>query len=196
MKSREELEARVEELEKGLAAVQVRAAPGVRKSASWGLGNLPVYSIALGPDPERGEARGHAKGIFALGDVATGFLAVGGWARGVIALGGLATGLLSFGGLSVGALAAVGGLAIGSLAFGGGAVGVVAIGGGAAGGVAIGGAAAGHYACGGGTFGDHVINAREHDPTAEAFFREHHLEGLCPVEPLHRVRPELESGGR
>jgi hypothetical protein len=168
MKSREELEARVEQLEREVAAL--RSAPRrVRKRATWGLGNLPMYEVAVGPNPERGEARGHARAIVAIGDIATGFVAVGAWARGVVALGGLATGLVSFGGLSIGLLAAIGGLAIGSFAFGGGAVGAVAIGGGAV----------GHYACGGGAVGEHVITGTQRDPEAEVFFREHGLEDVC-----------------
>jgi hypothetical protein len=168
MKSREELEARVEQLEREIAAL--RSAPRkVRKRATWGLGNLPIYEIAVGPDPERGEARGHARAVVAIGDIATGFVAVGAWARGVVALGGLATGLFSFGGLSIGVLAAAGGLAIGGLAFGGGAVGAVAIGGGAV----------GQYACGGGVVGEHVISGIRRDPEAEAFFGEHGLEDVC-----------------
>jgi hypothetical protein len=114
MKSREELEARVEQLEREVAAL--RSAPRrVRKRATWGLGNLPIYEIAVGPDPERGEARGHARAVLAVGDIATGFVA------------------------------AVGGLAIGGLAIGGGAVGAVAIGGGAVGQYACGGGAVGEH---------------------------------------------------
>jgi hypothetical protein len=174
MKSRQELEARVEQLEKELANARLRSGRTVRKQAGWGLGNIPLWAVAVGPDPERGEVRGHAKGIVAAGDIATGFVAVGGWARGIVALGGVATGLVSFGGLSIGVLAAVGGLAIGGLAFGGAAVGKVAIGGGAV----------GEYACGGGAAGTHVISAARRDPEAEAFFREHGLDGICP--PLSR----------
>jgi hypothetical protein len=184
MKTREELEARVEQLEREVAAL--RSNPRrVRKRATWGLGNLPIYEVAVGPDLERGEARGHAKAIVAVGDIATGFVAVGGWARGVVALGGMATGLFSFGGLSIGLLAAVGGLAIGGFAFGGGAVG----------GIAIGGGAVGQYACGGGAAGEHVISASRRDPEAEAFFREHGLEGICPPQRPRRVWPESEGVG-
>jgi hypothetical protein len=170
MRSREELEERVERLERTVATLQARGGVrSVRRRATWGVGNLPFWEVAVGPDPERGEARGHARGIVAVGDVATGFVAVGGWARGVVALGGLATGLVSLGGLSVGVLAAVGGLAIGTLAFGGGAVGKVAIGGGAV----------GEYACGGGAVGTHVVSASRRDPEAEAFFREKGLGEVC-----------------
>ena len=172
MESREELEKRVGELERKLQSLGVAAPPalrGIRKRASWGLGDIPFYDIAIGPDFTRGEVRGHARGILALGDIATGVLAVGGLARGVVALGGLAAGLVSIGGLSLGVLAAAGGLAIGSLAFGGGA----------AGGVAVGGGAVGYYACGGGAAGAHVWSPLRRDAEAAAFFREHGLAGAC-----------------
>ncbi len=171
MESREQLEKRVAELEKQVTALRGggRAYRGIRKRASWGLGDIPFYDIAVGPDLERGELRGHAKGIIAIGDFATGVLALGGLARGVIALGGLAAGLVSFGGLSLGLLSAFGGLAIGGLALGGAAVG----------GVAVGGGAAGYYACGGGAVGTHVIDATRRDPEAERFFAEHGLAPLC-----------------
>ena len=180
MQTREELEARVRELEKELATVKARSARCVRKKATWGLGNIPMYEVAVGPDLERGEMRGHARAIFAFGDIATGFVAVGGWARGVVALGGLATGVVSFGGLSIGVLAAVGGLAIGSFAFGGGAVGAIAVGGGAV----------GQYACGASAFGEHVLSVGRRDPEAEAFFREKGLEDVCPPKPAGRRRVE------
>lgn len=173
MESRNDLERRVTELEKQVSAfkgsgmVPVR---GIRKRASWGVGDIPFYDIALGPDLQRGELRGHAKGIIAIGDIATGFLALGGLARGVIAVGGFAAGLIGFGGLSVGVLGAIGGLAIGGLALGGAAVG----------GVAVGGAVAGYYACGGGAAVKHVVDARHRDPEVEGFLRQYGLEGLCP----------------
>jgi hypothetical protein len=171
MESREQLERRVAELEKQVTALGGggRSFRGIRKRASWGLGDIPFYDIAVGPDLERGELRGHAKGIIAIGDLATGFLALGGLARGVIAFGGLAAGLVSFGGLSIGLLGAVGGLAIGGLALGGAAVG----------GVAVGGGAAGYYACGGAAVGTHVVDAGRRDPEAEKFFREYGLAPLC-----------------
>lgn len=184
MQSREELEARIRELENELAAVKRRSVRCVRKRASWGLGNIPMYEVAMGPDPERGERRGHARAILAIGDIATGFIAVGGWARGVVAFGGLATGIVSFGGLSIGVLAAAGGLAIGSLAFGGGAVGAIAVGGGAV----------GQYACGGGAFGAHVLSPGRSDPEAEAFFREKGLEDVCPPKRAERRRLERSEG--
>ena len=172
MESREELERRVAELEKQVAVLKGGGAfpvRGIRKRASWGIGDIPFYDVAVGPDLTRGELRGHAKGVIAIGDMATGVLAVGGLSRGVIAFGGLAAGLVSFGGLSIGVLGAIGGLAIGSLALGGGALG----------GVAIGGGAVGYYACGGAAAGQHVMDATHRDPEAQEFFRQYGLAGLC-----------------
>jgi hypothetical protein len=182
MESREPLEKRVAELEKQVAALKAGGlAPirGIRKRAAWGIGDIPFYDIAVGPDLARGELRGHAKGIIAIGDFATGVLAIGGLCRGVIAIGGLAAGLVSLGGLSMGLLGAVGGLAIGGLALGGAAIG----------GVAVGGGAAGYYACGGGAAGTHVVDAMRRDPEALAFFREHGLERLCQPGGRAAERP-------
>lgn len=172
MESRGDLEKRVADLEKQVDALKRGGAGlirGIRRRSSWGFGDLPFYDIALGPDPDRGEWRGHAKGIIAIGDMATGVLALGGLARGLFAFGGLAVGGVSLGGLSIGALVAVGGLAIGSVAFGGAAMG----------GVAIGGGSAGYYACGGQAFGEHRVDATRRDPEAEAFFLRYRLASFC-----------------
>lgn len=172
MPTREELEKKVEELERDVATLKQGSYRGVRKRADWGIGDLPFWEVALGPDLAKGEMRGHAKAIVAVGDIATGVLALGGWARGVVAFGGMATGLVSFGGLSVGVLLAIGGLAIGGAALGGGAVG----------GVAIGGGAFGYYACGGGTAGQYISGPQRRDPEADAFFRRFGLQGLCNMK--------------
>jgi len=55
----------------------------------------------IGPDPEQGEWRGHARGLLAIGDVATGWIALGGLALGALALGGTAGGLVAIGGAAV-----------------------------------------------------------------------------------------------
>ena len=172
MQTREPLEKRVAELEAQIATLRRggAASRGIRRRSRVELAGLPLYDIAAGPDLAKGEIRGHARGIFAFGDIATGIVAFGGIARGVFALGGLAIGLFTFGGLSIGILAAVGGLAIGGVALGGGAAGAVAIGGGAA----------GYYACGGGAAGEHVVSALRRDPEAVAFFREQGAALLCP----------------
>jgi len=125
---------------------------GIRRESPRKFFGLPLWAIAIGPDWERGEMRGHAGGIFALGDMATGWFAFGGLARGFFAFGGLAIGLFAFGG------AAIGGLAIG---------------GGALGGVAIGGGACGYYAFGGGAVGVHTVSPLHQDPAALDFFRQY-----------------------
>lgn len=136
---------------------------GVRRQSATRIAGLPLWAIATGPDPDKGEWRGHARGIVAIGDMATGVLAFGGLARGVVAFGGLAVGLFSFGGMAVGLMLAMGGAAIGGVAVGGGAVGETAIGGGAA--------------------GAHVISATRCDPEAVAYFRER-FAWLPPAQEL------------
>jgi hypothetical protein len=137
------------------------AGRAVRRTSTNEFLGLPWYAIAVGPDLAKGERRGHARGVVAIGDIATGIFAFGGWARGVFAFGGLATGLFSFGGLSIGLVTAFGGLALSTL---------LAIGGGAAGMLAVGGAAAGQYAVGGAPFGTHVIGPKRVDPEAVELF--------------------------
>lgn len=157
-----ELQQRIASLEREMAVLKQRSYGyrGIRKRSATTFWGLPLYDIAMGPDPEKGELRGHARGIIAIGDIATGILAMGGVARGVVATGGLALGLLfGMGGLATGLLA-IGGLAIGGLAIGGGAVG----------GIAIGGGAVGYYSMGGGAFGAHVIDGLRQDPEAVRFF--------------------------
>ena len=124
---------------------------GVRRQSTLKFCGLPLWAIAIGPDPERGELRGHARAIFALGDIATGWVACGGLARGIFAFGGLALGLFALGGCAVGLLIAVGG----------GAVGFVAVGGGAC----------GYYAIGGGAVGVHVLDIAREDPQIIDLFR-------------------------
>jgi hypothetical protein len=153
---------RIETLEREVAGLKARAVSfrGIRRRSSRTLGGLPLYDIALGPDPATGEMRGRARGVIAIGDIATGVLALGGVARGAVAIGGLAAGIvLGIGGLSTGLLA-LGGLAIGGIALGGGAIGVIAVGGGAL----------GYYAVGGAALGGHVISGLTQDPEAVRFF--------------------------
>ena len=168
MRDPAQLEKRIEELERAVGEMRGRRY-GVRYRSRAALGDFPLLAVAVGPDLSRGEIRGHAKGVIALGDFATGIVAVGGLARGLVAIGGLTAGLFSFGGLTLGLLLAFGGLSFGSVAVGGMAVG----------GVAIGGGAAGYYACGGGATGTHVVSATRRDPQAVAFFREFALGSLC-----------------
>jgi hypothetical protein len=170
MPSQADLEKRVRELEQEVQALRGRRPGRVRYRSAAGIGDIPLVAVALGPDPDKGERRGHARGIVAVGDVATGLVAIGGVATGGLAIGGLSLGLASLGGLALGVFLAVGGAAFGHTALGGAAVGRVAVGGGAV----------GEYACGGGALGSHVVSATRRDPEAEAYFREHGLEWLCP----------------
>lgn len=159
-----QLKERIATLEREMTMLKQRGYPyrGIRKRSEKRIWGLPLYDIAMGPDPEKGELRGHARGIIAIGDFATGIFALGGIARGVVAIGGLALGLL-FG---------MGGVCTGLLAFGGLAIGGIAIGGGAIGGIAIGGGAFGYYAVGGGAVGAHIIDGMRQDPEAVRFFNE------------------------
>lgn len=164
---------RIERLEQQVAALQQVTLPRcVRKTSEMHVGGWPLYQIAMGPDLEQGERRGHARAMIAIGDIATGLLAIGGFARGGIAIGGLALGGVSLGGCSVGLCAALGGLAVGSVACGGVALGLLAFGGVAVGAVAVGGVAIGHYACGGVAVGSHVISEQQRDPEAVRFFQQ------------------------
>lgn len=97
------------------------------------LFGLPLVHINLG-------RRDHwARGILAIGNIATGF----------VALGGVAAGLLSLGGVSFGLLLALGAVTLGGLSVGGVAIGLLAWGGIALGWLAVGGCAVGVYAAGG-----------------------------------------------
>ena len=145
---------------------------GVRKRSAYEFLGMPLYDVAVGPDPAQGQMRGHAKGVIAIGDIATGVIALGGIARGVFALGGVAVGLCSFGGLSIGLVAAVGGAALSlGLAIGGGALGTVAIGGGAV----------GHYAVGGAPYGTYVAGPQRVDHEVVELFEEAGLDLPTPA---------------
>jgi hypothetical protein len=168
----DDLEKRVAELEAEISALRERTLLpplGIRKRATWSIADMPLYEISLGSDPGRRQLRGHARGIIAIGDVASGVLAIGGYARGIVAIGGLAAGIVSFGGLSVGLLSAIGGLAIGGLALGGAAIG----------GVSVGGSAVGYYSCGAAAAGAYVSSTTEHSADAGALFRRLGLAGIC-----------------
>jgi len=142
------------------------------KSAATIL-EYPLVAVALGPDTTANESRGHARGIIAIGDIATGLIALGGIARGAVAFGGLALGGIAFGGCG-----------IGILSFAGLALGYFAIGGLAIGNAAVGGLAVGYYAMGGAAIGKFIISPLHHDPQAVEFFSK-----LLPGLPIPPVRP-------
>jgi len=157
----DDLRARVATLEKKLTLLEdaadstLFAEPrrrfqrSIRRRSKTEIFGLPLWEFALGPDSLRGERCGHAKAIFAMGDIATGVFAFGGIARGLFAFGGLALGGMTFGGLSLGLLVALGGGAIGlGFSAGGLAVGTVAVGGAAFGLFSVGGLAVGLHRIG------------------------------------------------
>ena len=97
------------------------------------LFGLPLVHINCGPGIH------WARGIIAIGDIATGF----------VALGGIAVGLVGVGALCLGLLLALGALGVGMISIGGLAVGVTAWGGFAFGLLSVGGISYGVYAAGG-----------------------------------------------
>ena len=97
------------------------------------LFGLPLVHINCGPGVH------WARGIIAVGDIATGF----------VALGGIAVGLVSLGALSLGLLLALGALSVGVISVGGFALGLTAWGGFAFGLLSVGGISFGVYAAGG-----------------------------------------------
>ena len=109
------------------------------------LFGLPLIHVNIG-------RRDHwARGIIAIGNIATGFVALGGVAAGLFSLGGVSFGLLmALGAVSLGAVS-IGGVALGLLAWGGIALGWLAVGGCSVGVYAIGGVAAASRVAVGGT---------------------------------------------
>lgn len=97
------------------------------------LFGLPLVHISCGPGIH------WARGIIAIGDIATGF----------VALGGIAVGLVSLGALSLGLLLALGALSVGIVSIGGFALGLLVLGGFAFGLLSVGGISCGVYAAGG-----------------------------------------------
>jgi hypothetical protein len=159
----------VEVLTRAPLALRVRSKRYRSEAVLFGW---PILSIAFGPDPDKGEMKGLARGVIAIGDAAIGGIAIGGASLGVISVGGMSVGLCSIGGCSIGVLAAIGGAAIGmGASVGGATIGSLASGGAAIGIAAQGGGAVGYYASGGGAFGAHTITPRAADPEAQDAFK-------------------------
>lgn len=101
--------------------------PGIRAASSTMIMGMPLWSVAFGPDLEKGELRGHAHGIFALGEIATGIVAVGAVAVGVFTLAPISIGVIAVGAVAMGGVA-MGAVSIGILSYGAVALGVFAYG--------------------------------------------------------------------
>ena len=103
-----------------------RRAMQYRSEQVWGT--LPVVHVAVGGRQADGRYRlGRARGVIALGDVATGLVAIGGVAIGLFSVGGVAIGLVAVGAVDIG-LVAVGAVAVGLVAVGAVAIGLTAMG--------------------------------------------------------------------
>lgn len=145
---------------------------------------LPLVHIHLGYGLRR------ARGIIAIGNVATGLVAIGGFSAGLLSIGGLGIGLLTLAGLAAGGLA-VGGMAFGLLAaLGGGAQAerAAALGGCAVSRfVAVGGAAVGQYAGGAAAFGSLLAIGQDAESARGLAFT------LDQLQALELSPPELLS---
>ena len=87
------------------------------------LFGLPLVHIHFGAGTPR------AKGIIAIGNIATGLISIGFISCGLISLGTVAIGLFSLACLSLGLFLSLGNISIGALAIGGIAIGLVSFGG-------------------------------------------------------------------
>ena len=153
------------------------------------LFGLPLVHIHLGYGFCR--ARGIvaigniATGVISLGCVSTGAVSIGGVTLGALALGGLAAGLFAFGGLALGVLLAVGGGALSlGVSLGGAAVSRF---------VAQGGLAVGQYAAGDAAFGSVLAignSSHSNDGLALTFTQLDEL-GLSPAGLLSWLREQV-----
>jgi hypothetical protein len=97
-----------------------------RSEQVWGT--LPVVHVSVGGRQADGRYRlGRARGVIALGDVATGLVAIGGVSIGLFSIGGVAVGLVALGAVATG-LVALGAVAIGLFAAGAVAIELMAMG--------------------------------------------------------------------
>lgn len=106
------------------------------------LFGLPLIHINIGNKMYK------AKGIIAIGNIATGVLSLGMIAVGLLAIGGISLGIFAVAGIAAGLLA-ISGIGIGGFVVSGIALGIVAIGGISVGILSIGGMAFGVYTIGG-----------------------------------------------
>lgn len=136
------------------------------------VGGLPLVHINFGLGHYR------AKGIIAIGNVATGLLSLGFVSVGLIGWGLLSLGLLAFGMVGLGLLVGAGGVATGALAFGGVAIGVMCFGGVSVGYIAVGGCAVGQFALGGYAQGFLAVG-QTGAAGAHAFVMDGDYEALC-----------------
>ena len=83
---------------------------------------LPLVHINIGWGAKK------AKGVLAIGNIATGILSIGLLSKGILAIGLLSLGVIGIGALSIALLLSIGSIAIGTFAIGALAIGVFALG--------------------------------------------------------------------
>ena len=142
------------------------------------IGGLPLVHVNFGLGHYR------AKGIFAIGNVATGLIAIGFVSVGLIGWGLLSLGLFAFCAIALGLLFGAGAVATGVLAFGGVAIGVMCFGGVTVGYIAVGGCAVGHVALGGYAQGFYAVGQTGASGT-HAFVMPEEYENLCAYANMH-----------
>lgn len=156
------------------AGATVNVVPGYEYKSKHTLLGLPLVHINCGYGLRR------AKGVIAIGNIATGIVALGGFGVGVVSFCGIGVGLLSLGGLALGGFA-VGGVAVGLVAAGGCAIGMYAMGGAAvASRVAVGGAAAAPVSVGANADAGLVITEATKMQDVAAYLTAN-CPGLCPA---------------
>lgn len=142
------------------------------------VGGLPLVHVNFGLGHYR------AKGIIAVGNVATGLISIGFVSVGLIGWGLLSLGLLAFGAIALGVLFGAGAVATGALAFGGVAIGVMCFGGCCVGYIGVGGFVVGQYALGGYAQG-FVAVGQTGASGAHAFVMPEEYETLCTYVNMH-----------
>lgn len=108
------------------AGTQMLFVPGYEYKSRRSWHGLPLVHINFGYT-RYGFGLRRAKGVIAIGNIATGIVALGGFSIGVVSLGGISMGLLALGGVAVGGMA-VAGCAMGVVAIGASAIGVYSLG--------------------------------------------------------------------
>ena len=157
----------------------------IRYSSTRRVFGKPMIDIAWGPDKEKGETFGHAKGFISIGQMASGPVAIGLIPYGILSFGLLSLGIISFSLLLGLGVVAFSGLAFGLIAFGGAAFGFIAFGGMAIGYFAIGGFAIGQYAAGGFAIGRYILTATHSDPEVFNFMNQYAPWLMKSFDKLH-----------
>lgn len=110
----------------GGAGTAMLFVPGYEYKSKRCWHGLPLVHINFGYT-RYGFGLRRAKGVIAIGNIATGIVALGGFSLGLVSLGGISMGLLALGGVAIGGLA-LAGCAMGIVAIGASAIGIYSLG--------------------------------------------------------------------